>query len=148
MNYPTFATTLNRAMKESPETGIQNSLQLAKKIGVSPSTVTRHAAGDKLPTPDSFEAMVAAFPEKYRAPLILAYMQDSLPRSLRGRVHAEVGAESVKEEAGDDISAISVLLKSLRPADVQAFRYLVERAGTHPGVLRALMNVIQAMRGE
>jgi hypothetical protein len=148
MNYPTFSTILNRAMKESPETGIQNSLQLAKKIGVSPSTVTRHASGDKLPTPESFELMVAAFPERHRAPLILAYMQDSLPRSLRGRVHAEVGPEGIKEKSGDDISLISVLLKDFSTAHVEAVRYLVERAGSDPSVLRALTNVVRAMRGE
>jgi hypothetical protein len=92
--------------------------------------------------------MVAAFPERHRAPLILAYMQDSLPRSLRGRVHAEVGAEGIQENASDDISVIGVLLKDFSAAHVEAVRYLVERAGSDPSVLRALMNVVRAMRGE
>jgi hypothetical protein len=148
MNYPTFATTLNRALTESPETGIRNSLQLAKKIGVSPSTVTRHAAGDKLPTPESLEAMVAAFPARHQASLISAYMQDSLPVSLRGRVHAEVKEGRTKEEADDDASVIGDLLMSMHPSEVQAFRYLLERAGSRPAVLRALLAVVHAMRGE
>jgi hypothetical protein len=148
MNYPTFSSVLNKAMKESPETGIKNSVHLAKKIGVSPSTVSRNALGDNLPTAESFELMVAAFPERHRAPLILAYMQDSLPRSLRGRVHVEVGPEGAQKERSDDISSIGVLLKNFSTTHVEAVRYLVERAGSDPSVLRALMNVVRAMRGE
>lgn len=148
MNYPTFSCVLNKAMKESPETGIKNSVHLAKKIGVSPSTVSRNASGDTLPSAESFRLMVAAFPERHWAPLILAYMQDSLPQNLRGRVFAEVATKGVEEKAGDDISAISIMLKDFSTTHVEAVRYLVERAGSDPSVLRALMNVVRAMRGE
>jgi hypothetical protein len=59
-----------------------------------------------------------------------------------------VGPEGIKEKSGDDISLISVLLKDFSTAHVEAVRYLVERAGSDPSVLRALTNVVRAMRGE
>lgn len=148
MNYPNFSSALNTLFKDAPSNAPQNSLQLAQAIGVSPSTITRHASGDKLPSADLLANIVEAFPEDQQPILIRAYMRDSLPAALRRRVYPEVGPERFQEQATDDITIICRALESFSPTHLSALRYLIERAATHPPILRALMSVVDGMRGE
>ncbi len=148
MNYPNFSSALNTLFNDAPANSPQNSLQLAQRLGVSPSTITRHASGDKLPGPDLFALIVEAFPEEQQSMLIRAYMRDSLPAALRRRVYPEVGPERFQEQATDDITVICRALESFSPAHLAALRYLIERAATQPPILRALLSVVAGMRGE
>ncbi len=147
MNYPIFAAALTHCLNHSPAGGISNARALAQKIEVSPSTVTRHTAGEILPSREIFANMLEAFPEAHQNHLIRAYMTDCLPSAFRTRISPEIRTEVLQENQTDDIAAICSLLESFQPAHVSLIRYMLERAATTPGVLNAMLSTAKAMRG-
>jgi hypothetical protein len=147
MNYPNFSKALQTLFKTSGR--LKNCLALSKASGVASSTISRHANGEILPSADIFERIIVAIPEEAaQSMLIASYMRDCLPTSLRQRIAPlEIRAEISQEQGSDDITAISSLLQEFRPEHVRDIRYLIERANSQPGILRALISTAAAMRG-
>ncbi len=147
MLYPNFSATLTQVFNDAPANGVKNASALSHLIKASTSTITRHAAGERLPGPKLLGRMIKCFPEAHQNMLIRAYLLDCLPADLRGRFQPEIGAEKLEENGTDDISVIGSVLKNFRASEVADIRALLEVAARNKGVLRSVIASSQAMRG-
>lgn len=57
-----------------------------EKSETSPAMMSRYVSGENRPEPDAFEKIANIFPRAERAPLLLAYLLDAIPNSLRNEV--------------------------------------------------------------
>jgi len=127
-----FATALTEIINRCFE---GNRSTLAKKSGVSPSTIARFCSGEVEPTLDRLEAISAQLPRLDRKQLLLAAARDRVPDEYQHEIFGDgdAASEFVRAKLSPDLAAVIRYLENNALQDPLTASYL-RRIGDWVGI--------------
>jgi len=106
-----------------------------EKTGLSQGTVSRYANGEIQPEPEAFEKICSLFPKDHQTALVLSYLADHVPESLRKLVTIE------PKPASSRIAEDPPVFRARMPRKLrEAYDYLARAALENPAIAQMLIN--------
>ncbi len=117
-------------------------MKFGRAVGIDQSVVSRQCAGLALPDRATVQRLTQALSETQSIPLVVAYLQDHCPVSLRPKVGISPRVPSVQQRAAEalqlDLSQYSVRQRSL-------IRQLAMWVASDPNAMVFLTSVLKFM---
>jgi transcriptional regulator with XRE-family HTH domain len=116
--------------------------EIVEKIGVSQGQMSRYVNGENRPEPQVLEKLCAVFPKKDQTSLLLAYLEDDVPDSLKNLIAIE--PKSAVPRVGED----SPVYRSRMPKRLrEAYDHLGAAALEHASIAKIIINTSDLQKG-
>jgi hypothetical protein len=121
-------------------------LKFGRAVGVDQSMVSRQCAGVSLPDRATIGRVTLALPESQSIPLVVAYLLDHCPASLRKRVRVQAGARGEQQGAAEGLRIDLVRLTTRQRDLIRQLADLVVADPRASDLLSALLKFVNGSR--
>jgi transcriptional regulator with XRE-family HTH domain len=116
---------------------------IQEQSGLSQGSVSRYANGEIRPDLEAFEKICGLFPKQHQTALLLAYLVDDVPDSLKNLVAIEPKSAAAARAAEDSPVYRSRMPKKLR----EAYDHLGAAALEHASIAKIIINTSDLQKG-